>query len=617
MQLNSPLSPGRGVRLLITGRRRSAPWGETLGLDDLLMLKFAEATASRQIVQVQAAEAYQLQLSGAEELSRLDPAKLPAAVAALLGENPSGLIFLADDGAQSLAVSLGGKAPQFDAEIQADGAVQDDSLNESYRFSIAPQGREIARLRVRFSQPRSEPIMWSIEGEPALALTARQLSERDSATSGSPGPELWEVVLPTARSSPFVLQAARKSTFKEDTPLALASLVGADTPTRHGPHWFQRAELARAAQPSIESHSCRFTLRQSSWRHRWPRFVTIRKRIRFWLRSLRSSSLPMPRRRRRSRLDLACPLGFAVQPQQRRTSAHVPRRKRWPWKNRISAAARRPVAGGLGGRSGGDRIGRRVRFLENQPSPGKPVCHGGAPMDRRSIPAPAYLVVCCPVACMRCSHPLSQLERGVAPRAVLSQAEISGLQTVSLPWTKRLFGPLASIREEASINPHADVSPGHPPAVPESLPTKVPAPPLPESRPSGVSSPWKPDASQLLSDAAGWTIHRFDGLGDAPGQIWVDVPALSAWAWSVFVLAMAARWTLGRRNVTLDIALLGIATAVALLMPAPSAPISAAAWLGLITGASWCGSCRNEAQSILCPGPHRNPTPQNWQPPPR
>jgi hypothetical protein len=111
------------------------------------MLKFNDTTAVRRLIQVQALEPFQLQLSGDDDLHRLDPAKLTSADQSLLDAKGSGIVFVDDENAQTLSVALAAKAPQFDAEIHSQVLVTDNRLIESYRFTISPSGRELRRFR--------------------------------------------------------------------------------------------------------------------------------------------------------------------------------------------------------------------------------------------------------------------------------------------------------------------------------------------------------------------------------------------------------------------------------------------------------------------------------------
>src|SRR5205085_12107838 len=138
----------------------------------------------------------------------------------------------ADDGARELSVSLAAKAADFDADIHGEFVAADDSFSESYRFTITPHGRDVGHFSVRFSQPRPEAIDWSIDGEPGSALSARRISTAELAANGLAGGEVWEVSLPLARQTPFVVIANRTTAIHDSMPMALASVIDAET--QHG-----------------------------------------------------------------------------------------------------------------------------------------------------------------------------------------------------------------------------------------------------------------------------------------------------------------------------------------------------------------------------------------------
>ncbi len=155
LQLRTPLAPQHPLRLLVTGRRRRAPIAERLRPASLEMLTFGDAEATRQLICLHTIDPYQMQFNGAAGAHYLDPAQLAPSDAALLEESSGGVVFVDDAQARTLSVSLSTRPPRYQAEIHAEAAVRDHRLTESYRFSVVPQGREMARLIVRFSQPRA------------------------------------------------------------------------------------------------------------------------------------------------------------------------------------------------------------------------------------------------------------------------------------------------------------------------------------------------------------------------------------------------------------------------------------------------------------------------------
>ncbi|HTQ40496.1 MAG TPA: hypothetical protein VMJ32_15835, partial [Pirellulales bacterium] len=562
LQLSTPLTPQHSLRLSITARRRSAPWGETLHADDLAMLHVPDAQASRRLILVQAAEPFQLQLRGLGELTRLDPVQLTAADASLLDEKPTDLVFVDDSNARNLAVSLLGKTPQYDTDIQAKVLVGDDRLTESYRFAVTPQGREVSRFQFRFSQPRATPLNWSIEGEPTATVAARRLTESEGSASNWPG-EAWEAVLPAPRSTPLVLLATRTSPLTGDMPPALASL--------------------------IEAQTQRGSIQVVSVGHDVPA-----------LRSRRLKSIPVD----------APPAGqyatmlaaFRYDPEEdtlltadpplvvipHGNSAPLP--QAWIWQAQLTSRY---------SHSGAEHTlfcqveNAGLEKIQFQPPPGAIL--RSASIDGRqaaeftsattgpwkiSLPASARFVTL--ALCYdeladqgavashaapwpSCDVPILSRQWVVwtPPGMALADVQIGNRHPCEPPWTKRLFGPLARSVSDA----------------PPSATAKTPNVPA-----AGLQSPWKAADQYPLIDSAAWTSYCFDGA-ESDDRIWIaDKQSLTAWAWSLFVLAVAVRWWFGKQSLALDIALLGTATVIALLIPAAWTPLSAALWLGLFAG---------------------------------
>ncbi len=304
------------LRLVVSGRRRRSPIdANDLRPADLEMLTFSDAEATRRLIYLQTADPYQLQLNGAERAHYLDPAQLPQSDAALLGEKTAGVVFVDDEQARTLAVSLSARPPRYQAEIHAEARVHDNNLTESYRFSIVPQGREMARVVVRFSQPRAEPIAWSMEGVNDAALHARRLSEAEQAAQGLAEGEAWEVLLPTPRSTPFEIQAVRELPLRGETPVALAALVDAETQRGSVLVRSTGGEMPGIAQPAA-SGVARWKCRPRVSNRRCSRHsVTNRKKTRCKRPSLRWCLCRSIRRRP------LIPLGFGTRNWIRGTSA--------------------------------------------------------------------------------------------------------------------------------------------------------------------------------------------------------------------------------------------------------------------------------------------------------
>ena len=147
------------------------------------------------------------------------------------------------------------------------------------------------------------------------------------------------------------------------------------------------------------------------------------------------------------------------------------------------------------------------------------------------------------------------------PGRRLADAELGGIRLRQSSWLRRLFGPLIPGSDEIAR------------AVQEGASQENSSSPQEPTTSTGLLSPWKSEADHSLNSSH-WNAYQFDGLGDSPARIWIAAEdASSAWAWSLFVLALAGRWWLGRRDAAVDIGLFGIATSIALLIPAQTGDI--------------------------------------------
>ena len=129
------------------------------------------------------ASPYRLDVHRAENLLRLDPAKLATADRRLLGEVRQGLLFVIDDATNDLQMTLLPERPRFAAAVESCAVVGDSELEERYKFQISPESNELERVVVHFSQ-RTAPFTWTIDQGTNEPITARRLSHDEQASLG-------------------------------------------------------------------------------------------------------------------------------------------------------------------------------------------------------------------------------------------------------------------------------------------------------------------------------------------------------------------------------------------------------------------------------------------------
>lgn len=224
IELARALTPQRPLRLEVRGRRLQSSLGEALSADDLRMLVVEGVSVDECLVAVEAGGTFQLDFRGADRLNRLDPRNLRPAQAGRLLDPPTGAVFAVDAAAAALRVTLRESSPRLVAEIEMTAAAGSATLTETYVIRCTPQGTPLERLRVRFSHARGSPLLWTLADGTSQPLPAELVSTAPGAGGAAGGDETWEVVLPQPQTAPFTLAATRTIPLAGPTPLSLAGL---------------------------------------------------------------------------------------------------------------------------------------------------------------------------------------------------------------------------------------------------------------------------------------------------------------------------------------------------------------------------------------------------------
>ena len=230
VRLAKALGPTRPIRLVVVARRLYASPGPALGIDDLVPLRFLGSADDKRLVALRAAAAYELKLTGAERLHRVNPQSLTAAELDLFAGPPGDILFHDDLGAAGLEVSSQDRKPTYTAVVRVEAGVAGDTLLESYAFTCTPsRSAQVDRLLVHFSRRRAAPLRWSLGGEDEARLSARERPPSPQQPAGAPpaAGETWELTFRHPRSAPFEIRAAREVKLAAREPVSLASLPDA------------------------------------------------------------------------------------------------------------------------------------------------------------------------------------------------------------------------------------------------------------------------------------------------------------------------------------------------------------------------------------------------------
>jgi len=227
LRFDRAITDTRPVRLRIRAYQRAPALGESLSFSQLRMATFRGVEESKRIVGVDVEPPFQMDLAGDGGVRWLDESQLTEAEQEVLALQRGGLTFADDTGAGPLAVSLRSEGVRYSGQVRALATIVGDQLRMTYKIRCRPEASQIDRLRVRFSQESSQPVRWTLQGEPVDAVKLPPPSDADDLMEEG---ESWEIVLPPQDES-FELLAERTLPLNDGVLLSLPSLPEATAQT--------------------------------------------------------------------------------------------------------------------------------------------------------------------------------------------------------------------------------------------------------------------------------------------------------------------------------------------------------------------------------------------------
>ncbi|MCC7086048.1 MAG: hypothetical protein IT427_13680 [Pirellulales bacterium] len=588
IELKSPLTSRRGIELKISGHRRRANGRETLNVEDLRMLDFDDTISTRRLIQVQTTEKLQIQSANDERLQRLAAESLASSDAALLAGQAIGLIFVDDERARTLSISTIAQPPRFSTIIRGDVHVHEGTLSEMYHLAIRPQGQEIDRLLVRFTQPREEAVRWQLIGEPQVELLSRRLAAEEQTELGFPEGETWEVRLPVPQNKEFSLSAERDRPFRGDTPVALASVLRADTQLAS-----VQIRYSGPNAPEIRSRRLKSIPLEPLPPNQISNILAALQYDPNEI-SLVSAEPPLILA---PRLELSARAGAWV------WQAHLESRYdneeaehvltcRVENTGRDQIRFQLPAGADLKGAWIDDRATIDPLLADPQH------CQVKLPPEARFITvvlrwidAHARLGKLSQFASPwpECAVPILMRKWTVAipPGTEVAWADLGNGSQNDRGMLPRLFGPLLRVADA----PIQSVSTA-----------TVTADNGTDADHKSLALPWKVDLKDRFLESDGWKIYRFEGLSGNRATIWVaNERSALAWFWATFAIAAAIRGWIGNRRPTVEIGLVTAVTAAALLVPPAWTTFSAAVWLAMVATQCflWCRPRSGSAGSAM------------------
>ncbi len=255
VRLANPLKAGEAVRLTITGRNASSRvmaqptvlrWNERQS--ELLMVAFPDARAAERLWNVEAAPGGSVRLGDSAGVRELAAADLTAAQRRLFDRPPRGLVLAVDVPTPQVEVVAQRSRTGLRAALHAEALVMvaggvADKLREDYHLECTPQGAALNEVEVRFSQPRTSTLQWSL----LVDDNERQLTP---VPISPPEGQAWRVRLPYGMSEPFVIRAVHETPLMDRLAIGLPAVPQAD---------HQEGTLSILAEPGtrflVDNHS--------------------------------------------------------------------------------------------------------------------------------------------------------------------------------------------------------------------------------------------------------------------------------------------------------------------------------------------------------------------------
>ncbi len=225
LQLDRAVTADQPVKVLMNARLPGALALEPLPLDNLIPLAWSDLVVERDLLQLRAAEQYELQAVG--PLQSIAASELTTADSELIPKPSDGLLFDPTANATDAAIRLAPKKSDYDAEIQLETSLSQGRLRQTYHIDCRPKGSGIDHVLVYITEPPSEPLRWT-EASSQEPLLAERMPANDPRLGGLPaGGELWRLDLRRLYARPISIDASWSAAWPERKRVPLISLPDA------------------------------------------------------------------------------------------------------------------------------------------------------------------------------------------------------------------------------------------------------------------------------------------------------------------------------------------------------------------------------------------------------
>ena len=228
IRLARPLATDTPIRLILRAHRAASEGATDWSSSELDVLRFRHVDIDDQWLTLVPAAGRALNTANAENLLPVADEVPGPDWETLFLEAPKHTVYHFDPVASRFAARVTPERPAYAAKIVVTATIDATSVSETSSLRCQPLDDPVSSLVVRFSESRSEPPRFQLQGESQAAIAARRLSRDDPANHATSNEgESWEISLLHPQSSAFEIKSERTTKFADRVALGLVRLPDA------------------------------------------------------------------------------------------------------------------------------------------------------------------------------------------------------------------------------------------------------------------------------------------------------------------------------------------------------------------------------------------------------
>lgn len=211
IRATSHASPGKSVRLVVTGRRHGAGDGPPLPIELLRMVRPRDLRPGSHWLAIRPVANHRLRFVDADQFTRLAQRQLTQAQLSLLAPGNSGLLLELGPRPVRGEVAVENATPDFAAEVQVMVAARDLGVEESYLIRCQGSSAALTRVLIHFGVSRAQPPTWSVDSLERREFSVKRLTPANAADGAKLAGETWELILHRPLETSLTIRARRRT----------------------------------------------------------------------------------------------------------------------------------------------------------------------------------------------------------------------------------------------------------------------------------------------------------------------------------------------------------------------------------------------------------------------